>query len=174
MDLAATPTHPDLVRAAKVYARLAAGRLMPHRSDFSPCHFAWMLGRMYLLDVLDGGADYYFRILGTFWQTIYEANLRGQRLSELEAQGMLTKLRNHYDGILADPAPTFRLGTVVWPDGSHIEFQRLMLPFAGDDGKTALIVGTGACDKSNDDLIFFRGLGFPILILGGQDATAGA
>ena len=159
---------PDLVRVAECYEELAGDRLMPHRSEFSASRFRWMVGRMYLIDVLDGGGDYRLRLWGDFLQVVYGLAVTGQRLSELELEGQRpsTALRQHYNVIVASKAPLFQPGAAVWPNGACIQYQRLMLPFADDEGRVSLILGAVASNVSNEDLVFFRGLGSPSFVLG--------
>jgi len=66
-----------------------------------------MIGKMYMIDVLDDGADYCFRLFGNFWQTIYGVDLTGRRLSALEASGNLTALRPVYDAVAKTREPLF-------------------------------------------------------------------
>ena len=157
---------PDLVRVAECYEELAGDRLMPHRSEFSASRFRWMVGRMYLIDVLDGGGDYRLRLWGDFLQVVYGLAITGQRLSELEGHGPPSALQQHYNAIVASKAPLFQPGAAVWPNGACIQYQRLMLPFADDAGEVSLILGTVASNVSNEDLVFFKGLGSPSFVLG--------
>lgn len=166
MDLAGTAAFPDLTRAVEVYFRIAAGRAMPHRNDFAVSRFRWLLGRMYLLDVLDGGADYRFRLLGQFWRIIFGVELSGCLLSELEAKGLLMNVRASYDALVANPAPTIYSGTLTWPNSPVLDVQRVLLPFAGDGGELSLILCAASCGKPLEDLIFFTGLDFPNVAFG--------
>jgi hypothetical protein len=162
--------HPDIVRTAEHYLRLAYGRAMPNRSEFYPTQFGWMLGRMYLLDVLDGGADYCIRLFGEFWQTVYGDDMAGQPLSRLEKEGKLSGLRAEYDKVVATRELSYRPGTVKWPNGRSFRYERLLLPFAGPSGAVCLILGAATCDMTTEDLVFFRGQGFPELAF---DETSG-
>jgi hypothetical protein len=165
MNLIPQSAHPDLIRAAERYVQLAKGRPMPARSAFNPTQFAWVMGRMYLLDVLDEGADYRVRLFGEFWQTVYGIDLAGHRLSSLEAEGKLTGLRSDYDRLVKAHELSYRPGTVNWPNGQSFKYERLLLPFVDDWGCVALILVMATCDISTEDLVFFRGLGFPALVL---------
>jgi hypothetical protein len=151
-DLTGDEVHPDLVRMVHSYSQLSEGRAMPHRSDFRPSQMRWMLGRLFLLDVLEGGGDYRFRLFGVFWQGIYGADLTGCLLSQLEPLG-LDKLRPDYDAIVATGTPSLRLRKVRWPDDTLLEFQRLLLPFCDDSGEVCLILGAAAYEKAPEDAL---------------------
>ncbi|MGA7712359.1 MAG: PAS domain-containing protein [Rhizomicrobium sp.] len=160
--------HADLIRLAEHCQSLAGDRAMPHREDFRPGDVRWMLGYIYLVDVLDDGADYRIRLFGTFWQTIFGADIAGQRLSELEAVGVLTDLRRDYDVVAETGEPLFHPGKLVWPGKESIHYERLLIPFSREDGRISLILGAAHCDKAVEDLILYQGLGLPRLVLDEQ------
>jgi hypothetical protein len=164
MNVIPEAAHPDLKRVVEHYIRLSNGRPMPDRADFFATQYGWMLGRMYLIDVLDGGADYCTRLFGEFWQTVYGHDMAGQPLSRLEKEGKLSGLRAEYDKIVASHMPLYRPGIVKWPNGQSFKYERLLLPFADAKGGVSLILGVATCDISTEDLVFFRGQGFPELV----------
>ncbi len=124
-----------------------------------------MMGRLYLVDVLDGGSDYCFRLFGAFWQTILGLDLTGQRLSGLETFWFLTSLRPEYDLAVATQKPQFHPGKLVWPDGNAVGYQRLLIPFSREGNQVSLILGAAHCESEIDDLILFVGQGLPRLVL---------
>jgi len=160
-----TSTRADLARLVKHCDALAGTRRMPHRKDLRPADVTWLLGRIYLVDVLDAGADYCFRLFGIFWEKMYGADLTGQRLSKIEATGRLTALRADYDGVVAAGAPFLHPGKLVWPNRKSISYERLLVPFSGDDGQVSLILAAAGCDVPLDDLVLHKGKGLPHLDL---------
>lgn len=156
--------YPDLAKLVAHCQMLAVGRDMPHRNDFRASQVRWMFAHMYLVDVVDGGADYRCRLWGQFWETIFGLDLLGMRLSELEHAGHVTHLRAEYDASVADRRVSFRVGRVVWPDNTAVEFARVIIPFAGDDGNVSMLLAGGTSDKSIEDLLFFKGLGMPSFV----------
>jgi hypothetical protein len=169
MDLTAiceVSERDDMVRLAKHCAALAGTGEIPNRRDFRPTDVAWLLGRMYLIDVLEGGVDYCFRLFGTFWEIMYGADLTGRLLSEIEAAGNLYALRGDYDMVVAMRTPSFHPGKLVWPNQKSIKYERLLIPFSHDDGQVSLILVAAGCDASLDELILCRGKGgLPRLVL---------
>ena len=171
MNITATSerlVHADLARLVKYCDALAAGRPMPRREDFRPTDVRWMIGKMYMIDVLDDGADYCFRLFGNFWQTIYGVDLTGRRLSALEASGNLTALRPVYDAVAKTREPLFQPGKLVWPNQKSISYERLLLPFSNNDGRVSLILAAAHCDMTVEDLVLYRGCGLPQLVIDGQ------
>jgi hypothetical protein len=168
MDFAAVyegSSRADIARLAKHCEALAGTRQMPHRQDLRPSELTWLLGRIYLIDVLDGGADYRFRLFGIFWEKMYGADLTGQRLSELEAAGRLAALRGGYDTVMKTRLPLFQPGKLIWPNEKSIGYERLLIPFSDDDGQVSLIMGAAGCDVSHGDLVLHKGKGLPRLVL---------
>ena len=170
MDFAAVykaSARADILRLARHCDALAGTHEMPLRRDLRPADVTWLLGRIYLIDVLDGGADYCFRLFGIFWEKMYGSDLTGQRLSEIEAAGRLTALRGDYDTVLAARAPFFHPGKLVWPNQKSIHYERLLIPFSDDSGQVSLILAAAGCDVSLDDLVLHRGRGqeLPRLVL---------
>ena len=155
----------DILRLARHCDALAGTRPMPHRQDLHPADVTWLLGRLYLIDVLDGGADYSFRLFGIFWEKMYGMDLTGQRLSEIETTGRLAALRGDYDTVVASSEPLFHPGRLVWPNKKSIHFERLLIPFSDDNGRVSLILTAAGCDVSLDDLVLHRGKGLPRLVL---------
>ncbi|MGC9953443.1 MAG: PAS domain-containing protein [Rhizomicrobium sp.] len=156
----------DILRLARYCDALAGTRKMPLRRDFRPTDVTWLLGRIYLIDVMNGGADYSFRLFGIFWEKMYGTDLTGQRLSEIEATGRLTVLRGDYDTVVAARAPLFHPGKLVWPNQKSIHYERLLIPFSDDNGQVSVILAAAGCDVSLDDLVLYRGKGgLPRLVL---------
>ena len=155
----------DILRLARYCDALAGTRQMAHRREFNPADVTWLLGRIYLIDVLDGGADYSFRLFGIFWEKMDGADLTGQRLSEIEATDRLAALRGDYDTVVATRAPLFHPGRLVWQNQKSIHFERLLFPFSDDNGQVSLILVAAGCDVSFDDLVLYRGKGLPRLVL---------
>jgi hypothetical protein len=169
MDFAAiceASTRADMVRLVKHCEALAGPGEMPNQRDFRPADVAWLLGRIYLIDVLDSGVDYCFRLFGTFWEIMYGADLTGRLLSEIEATGKLYALRGDYDMVVAMRTPFFHPGKLVWPNQKSIKYERLLIPFSRDDDQVSLILVAAGCDAPLDELILCRGKGgLPRLVL---------
>jgi hypothetical protein len=154
-------SYPDLAKLIDHCRQLAGGRDMPHRNDFRASKVRWMFAHLYLVDVVDGGADYRCRLWGQFWETIFGINLQGKSLSDLEQTGNLLHLRAEYDAIVAARCIRFRAGQVIWRDNTSADYARVIVPFAGDDGHVSMLLSAATCGKSIEDLVFFKGLGVP-------------
>ncbi len=162
-DLMHGAAPPDFVEFANYCDLLSGGRLMPREQDFNITDVPWLFGRLYLINVLEGGADYRFDAFGIFWQAIYGEDLTGHRLSFLEAASdSLQALRSQLDRIVATCAPVLNVGRLVWPE-QVIVFDRLSIPFSADGVNVSKIVVAAHYDDYTEDMVFRRGEGVPKL-----------
>ncbi|MDZ7712774.1 MAG: PAS domain-containing protein [Rhodovibrio sp.] len=102
---------PEFAMAWQVYqvwSRLSCAGL-PARSDVDPLRFgAKALPNMALIDLLDGGRDYRWRLSGERVSALMGTRLTGKRLSELEAQvGDAVLFRGLLDQVTRYRAPRF-------------------------------------------------------------------
>lgn len=148
----------DLVRFAKYCETLAEGANLPRRSRFRPRDVAFLLGRIYLVDVIDGGSDFFVRLSGLYMKELYGDDFEGRHLSDLPDTSLTQTLRQNYTAILATRAPLYRQGILRWPH-YRIHVERLLVPFADDEGALSTIVGAVAADVPLESLALYRGNG---------------
>lgn len=154
----------DFLRLAEHCERLSAGRLMPRQDDLHPRDIRWLLGRVYLTDVLDGGRDYRVRLFGVFWQMLGGEDLTGKCFSELEAASdRLKHLRAAFDTVVATRGPVYSIGKLTWPDCEPVFYHRLAVPFTMDDHTVSQVLVAAEYDKAAEDVIFQKGAGSPIV-----------
>ena len=145
---------------------LSDGRVLPRQQDFSLADVSWLYGRLYELDVMDLGPDYYFRVFGIFWQAIYGEDFAGRWLSEIELRTTkLNPLRPLYDRIIASRQPLLNHSRLIWPGEAEIGFERLMVPFSLDGETVSQIVVAAHYDAEVEDMVFYHGSGLPQLIV---------
>ncbi len=80
---------------------LRGTRKFPSRADFAPVNLKRLLRHVSLLRVIDGGADYGFRIVGEVQVQAYGENFRGMKLSEVGERHpkFAEALKILYDGV---------------------------------------------------------------------------
>jgi hypothetical protein len=157
--------NAKLLRFAKYCDDLAFGAEMPLRSAFEVRNAHWLFGFITTLDVLEGGGDFRFTYCGDFWKVALNYDMTGWRLSEAEACGRLVGLRPNYDAAIKARAPRYRFGKWVWPDGRFVRIERLVVPFAGENGEVAMIAATAQCEKSFAEIVTYNASGVPRLVL---------
>lgn len=155
---------PDLDRLVDYCEHLSAGQLMPHQDTFRPNDIRWLLGRVYLTDVLDGGKDYRVRLFGTLWQMLAGEDQTGKRISELEKQSdHFIHLRRAFDAIVATRGPIYSLGKLTWPNREPVSYHRLAIPFTKDGETVSQVLVAADYEHAAEDLVIYKGTGQPVV-----------
>lgn len=135
-----------LRRLAAYWAERGGGRL-PRRADIDPVDFAWLLGQVFLLDVIrEQALDFRFRLFGSEMARVYGRDLTGRRLSELEDREFTAALRPDYASVASSGRPLLRRGRLEWSQRDHIGYERLLLPLSGDGVTVDMILGATVYD----------------------------
>lgn len=150
---------PDLVHLARYCETLRRGHDLPRWHDFRPGDVSYMLGRLFVVDVLDGGADYFFRLCGVYLSEIYGVDIAAHRVSELPPGAFSDTVRRNYDQVVSSQRPLCERGEFRWSAEQRIGVERLLIPFADDQGRLHTILGGVQCDVPLDILVLFRGKG---------------
>ena len=127
-------------RAAYAYWRMLKGsRAMPARAELSPRDMRGILRNVVLLRVLDGGADYEYRIVGELFVWAYGLQFRDMRLSQIEAAAPEhgARMRKLYEHVRTHAEPLAFQGWVgrEVPQSRFVYYESLLVPLA-DDGRT--------------------------------------
>jgi hypothetical protein len=112
----------QICRAGMAYWRdLRADQPMPSRESVDPAAIRSLLPYTFLVDILDGGADYRYRLVGTDIVAHTPRDNSGASLSEIEDQGTQKQLLALYSSVTAGQVPRFqriayrtRLGLRSW------------------------------------------------------------
>lgn len=109
------------------------GRRIPAWSDVDVIDFGPWMGRLQVLEVVNGGTDFKFRVHGaTFREWVHE-DLTGTFVSELDARYGSTLVERYRAAFVqASPSLTVSEPLVQRP---FLTYTRLVLPF-GADGQT--------------------------------------
>ena len=113
------------------------------------------LGYLMLLDVLDGGADFRYRLYGSIIAQHSSFDMTGRRLSELRPdQGVGAVFQVIYRAVLARPEPIYTEHAP--PPTIRVKlWYRLILPLFDDDGGVCrLLVGNVPGEWRHPDLPF--------------------
>jgi hypothetical protein len=151
--------NAGLIRLAKHCEKLADGREMPSWRDFRPTDVPWLLGRIYLIEVIDGGADYFFKLCGSLMNEIYGTEPEGRLLSQMPDCSLKRTLRANYDTVFAARKPLYQRGELHWSEGQRICVERLLIPFCDGTEVPTMILGAVACDAPLEMIALYRGSG---------------
>jgi hypothetical protein len=138
------PSARPLLQLVEYWRSKRPGSTLPNRKSIDPSEIVQHLPWIFMADVIDGGADYRYRLLGT---NIVSANYRdvtGRSFRELYGsdKAKLAGARLGFDRALATGGPAFTHGRAFWrPDWAFDRFESAFLPLASDGATIDIILG---------------------------------
>ena len=138
-DISDRELHPLLSDLLGLWRQRCDNSRLPSRADFDPLDFRRWLGRLQVLDVIDGGQDFRYRLHGTLLVELFGRDLTGRHLSELGHAA--DTLRREYDACARERRPVAICRQPV-PEKDHRIIDQLILPLARDGVRVdRLLVG---------------------------------
>ena len=145
-----TPQHPALAGLLACWEEKRGGRPFPDRADIRPEEFRRMLPHVGIVEVLDGGADFRFRLFGAELSAITGFDRTGEKFSEMKAapHSNLTDrvMQERWSeamravllvaGPLSLKTPVARIG-----DEAPLDMHALLLPFTHGGEEIGQILG---------------------------------
>jgi len=125
------------------WRRLAGIRPWPCREEISPADIRGLLRNLILLRVIDGGADFEYRIVGDAHVVAYDFCAQGKRLSELGDDTHIGVLRKLYGRVLRKQAAYAYRGWMARGEGHMLFSESAFLPL-GPTGEIDHIVNFSA------------------------------
>ena len=115
----------------------------PFRRSLDPVTLgAKLLPSIVLLEALEGGRDYRWRIFGSLHEREYGADLRGRRLSEIESQNpSADALRRVLDEVRLTVLPVYYRLQYSSAIGLKRKASGVILPLADEDGEIGWLCG---------------------------------
>lgn len=128
------------VRTGASYWRMLRGaRRLPARADLAPREMRGILKNTVLLKMLDGGADYEYRITGDAHVQAYGLAFRDMRITDIAKLSPVFGKQMHdlYEHVRKTAAPFAVRGWVgrEVADARFVYYESVFLPL-GDDGET--------------------------------------
>jgi len=137
------PDGPEQIGAFRDYLERCRGSApIAPRSAFDPIDVPRLLARIFLLDVLDGGADFRYRLTGALIREHAPIDLTGRRLSEIAAIGSQAALLPLYRRAVAEAALVADRIPYRTPDlAADSHFDVAVAPLADSDGRLFQLIG---------------------------------
>jgi hypothetical protein len=136
------PVARSIEALVEYWQSKCAGRPMPRRADIDPVEIPAHLADVMLIDVLDGGADFRYRLVGTRIVQAMARDATSRRISELHGgqPGIFAKVRSLYLRPVLLKRPIFVRGHIFWlPTRDGRQFEAGYLPLS-DDGDNVNIL----------------------------------
>jgi hypothetical protein len=130
--------NPELKKLLDYWNEKRGDRDMPARADVCPQDLRSALKTLQLYDVIDGGEDFYVRIMGGTVSGTFDFNPNGHKLSEHanSQEGLLRVLQR----LVREQIPLICRFHRVVSEGLTVHSTALLLPL-GEDGKITHILG---------------------------------
>ena len=120
-------------------------RSAPQRRDMDPTGIPRsLLPHLFMLDVIDHGADFRYRLLGTAIVAGTGRDATGALISHLYAPypGALATLRQILARVMSEKIPIFSSGLMYWlPDRDYQNYTNVFLPLSEDDVAVDIVLG---------------------------------
>lgn len=133
--------NSEIRRMSEYWFSICDGKPMPQISDFDTIKFPENTPWMAIVEVLDEGADFLFRLVGTKVARIFDGDLTGKRLSQGMRDHVEARLSYIYGDVVNSQGPVWgggRVGNVGGRRGFHSE--ACLLPLADESGNLVRIV----------------------------------
>jgi hypothetical protein len=129
-----TRLHDFIGEAIAYWEGLSDGSGAPQRAAFDPVDIPRLLPYILFFDVLDGGCDFRFRVIGEKVRSVFFENYTGRTLLSLahvEPDGPLVRT---FRKAVASRAPVREPVKYVGPDSEVVKHDEVVLPFANKAG----------------------------------------
>jgi hypothetical protein len=134
----------DLRRLVGYWIALAAGRAMPAFADFDPVAVPWALSRLFVVQVVDGGADFVYRLAGERINERHGGSVAGRSVAELFRPGPVAGLLDRWRRVAGDPAACYTESRHPTTNGLLLHGRRVVMPLGPADGPVDHLIGMAA------------------------------
>jgi hypothetical protein len=134
-----------LLRALRDYWEAKRGRrAMPGRRDFDPAEIPSLLPHVFMLDVLPGGGDFRFRLLGSEITRRYGRDSTGKTLRDVYAvtsPTMFDQLTRLMTAVVESRRPVLSRSSLAAVSKDFVAYEAIHLPLSDDGQSVNIILG---------------------------------
>jgi hypothetical protein len=142
--ISSAPTAAPLLELTAYWRGKCTDGRLPGRPVIDPSEIRRHLPWIFMADVVEGGAEYRYRLLGTNIVSVNYRDVTGRLFRELYGSdaAKLAGARLGFDRALATRQPAFTRGRAFWrPDWAFDHFESAFLPLATDGHTIDIILG---------------------------------
>ena len=141
-DVVSEPTAVPIAEFAALWGAKCAPGELPIRGDFPMEVLRPWIGNLLLMDVLDEGRDFRYRLVGTDLVEIVGRDLTGKVVSECEYDGGTEHVLSSFRKPVEMRGPVFRRGKVIWRSRkSYLDYESVHCPIQDADGAIVMTIG---------------------------------
>jgi hypothetical protein len=110
-------------------------RLMPCKRDIDPIEIPRrLLPNLQLIDVIDGGERFRYRLVGTASVDAYGSDYTGKYPEEMFSDDRPQRIKRIYRTVCETKAPLFCQNKYLTPKNIELQALRIYMPLSDDDG----------------------------------------
>ncbi|WP_259781147.1 PAS domain-containing protein [Aestuariispira ectoiniformans] len=117
-----------------------AGKAVLPRDRFDPVDIPRLLSRLILLDVIDQGQDFRYRVVGTDVVGAIGRDFTGERLTDYHKGHEDISVINGYKILLETGEPQLETRSLTSVGRDYVTYERLLLPMARNSQKVDTIL----------------------------------
>jgi hypothetical protein len=144
-DFAAQIDHANLRAFYAYWLTKRGGKRVPARADIDPVEIHRFLPNIFMLDVIESGARFRYRLVGTAIGNAV-GDFSGRYVDEALPPPQYEVYREKYQRIVRELAVLYEVVRIVWHENPAVLFRRLMLPLSDDQATANILFGVGYYD----------------------------
>jgi len=145
---AVEPAHPKCRLMLDYWSARRQADGMPLRRDFNPLDMPRLMGGMFVVEPIDGGADMRYRLIGAANEQRLNMPFTGRRFTECYGPHMAIDQITLHNRVLSELKPAILRGRFLGVDLEYASFEAIYLPVRAETGLQ--IVG-GLYDMAQTD-----------------------
>ena len=136
----AGPTHNACKTLLAYWQSKAPPCGLPRRKDIVPAEIPLLLPNLMIIEPLNDGSDWKYRLVGTAVAQRYGFDWTGKRLTELLDAATAPGIIRFYSDLAAARTPCFVTGRALTEGRDHIVYECGGLPILGNDGLSVWVL----------------------------------
>jgi len=141
-DLVSDPEAEAIQSFAELWHSKCGDDSLPARSDFPAEELRPWMGNLILMDVVDDGRDFRYRLVGTDIVRIVGRDLTGRRVSECDYEGGRDHVLSSFNLPIEKRCPVFRRGRVTWRSRkSYLDYESVHCPLRTTGAAIDMTIG---------------------------------
>ena len=134
--------HPQACALAALWETKRGSGGMPTRADFDIEDLKPWFNHVLMVDVLDGGADFRYRMIGTHITDFMRRDRSGKKVTECSYDNSVSAVLATFRLPFETGRPVFKAGKVMWSvDRSWRQFTAVHCPLVDQHGRPAMTLG---------------------------------
>jgi len=159
-DIVDVSPHGKVRAFAEYWQQKRGDQRFPARVEFDFPDLKPWLGHLILMDVIEAGADFRYRLIGTHITSFLNRDLTGKLVSQSDYSGARDTVMDSFRAPVRRQGPVFRSGRVVWSgDQSWHSYDSVHAPLSEDGETIDMTIGVIFFGQDGRDHPAFSGPG---------------